>query len=138
MPVYALTVAKIGSKLKPTTVSPDDTPEGPPPLIFVVTPPTVKLSAKYASLDELASLFQRSTLQRPVIDQTGLTGRFDFDLEFTIDETLFGGALGKAPDDATKPTLFAAVQEQLGLKLEATRGPVSTFVIDHADKASEN
>ncbi len=138
MPVYALTVAKGRSKLKPSTVLPDATPEGPPALVFVVTPSSVKLTAQYASLEELASLFQRSTLERPVIDQTGLTGRYDFELEFTPDETLFGGALGKAPDDATKPGFFAAIQEQLGLKLEVTRGPVSTIVIDHAERASEN
>jgi uncharacterized protein (TIGR03435 family) len=89
-------------------------------------------------MDEFASLLQRSALERPVVDQTGLTSRYDFDLEFAIDETLFGGALGKGPDDPAKPSLFAALQEQLGLKLEATRGPVSVLVIDHAERASEN
>ena len=53
MRIYALTIAKDGPKLKPSTVSPDATPEGPPPLIFVISP------------------------------QTGLTARYDFDLEFT-------------------------------------------------------
>jgi uncharacterized protein (TIGR03435 family) len=138
MPIYALRVAKGGSKLKESTVSPDATPEGPPALIFVVTPPNLSLPARYASMAELASVFQRATLERPVVDETGLTGRYDFDLEFSIDETLFGGALGKAPENPTKPGLFAALQEQLGLKLEATRGPVSAVVIDHAEPASDN
>jgi uncharacterized protein (TIGR03435 family) len=138
MSIYALTLAKGGSKLKESSVSPDATPEGPPALIFVVTPPVVRLPARYASMAELASVFQRSTLERPVVDQTGLKGRYDFDLEFSIDETVFGGALGKGSDDPTKPGLFAAIQEQLGLKLEATRGPVSALVIDHAERASEN
>lgn len=138
MSIYALTVAKRGSKLKESTVSPDAAPEGPPALIFVVSPPVIRLPARYASMAELASVFQRATLERPVVDQTGLAGRYDFDLEFSIDETLFGGALGKGPDDPTKPGLFAAIQEQLGLKLEATRGAVSALVIDHAERASEN
>jgi uncharacterized protein (TIGR03435 family) len=138
MSVYALTVAKGGSKLKASTVSPDATPEGPPALAFVVTPAALRLPARYASMDEFASLLQRSALERPVVDQTGLTGRYDFDLEFAVDETLFGGALGKGLDNPTAPGLFAALQEQLGLKLEATRGPVSAIVIDHAERASEN
>jgi uncharacterized protein (TIGR03435 family) len=138
MSVYALTVAKGGSKLKVSTVSPDATPEGPPALAFVVTPGTLRLPARYASMDEFASLLQRGALGRPVVDQTGLTGRYDFDLECAIDETLFDGALGNGPDNPTAPGLFAALQEQLGLKLEATRGPVSAIVIDHAEPASEN
>jgi len=137
MPIYALTVAKGGSKVKVSTISPDATPEGPPALAFVVSS-VMRLPARYASMDEFASLLQRSALERPVVDQTGLTGRYDFDLEFTVDETLFGGALGNGPDNPTAPGLFAALQEQLGLKLEATRGPVSTIVIDHAEQASEN
>jgi uncharacterized protein (TIGR03435 family) len=138
MPVYALTAAKGGSKLKESTVSPDAVPEGPPALVFVVTPGVLRLNARYASMDEFASLLQRSALERPVVDETGLSGRYDFDLEFAIDETLFGGALGKGSDDSTKPGLFAALQEQLGLKLAATRGPVAVLVIDHAELPSEN
>jgi uncharacterized protein (TIGR03435 family) len=138
MPVYALAVAKGGSKLKVSTVSPDATPEGPPAMAFVVSPGVLRLPARYASMDEFASLLQRSALERPVVDQTGLTGRYDFDLECAIDETLFGGALGKGPDNPTAPGLFAALREQLGLKLEARRGPVSAIVIDRAERASEN
>jgi len=51
---------------------------------------------------------------------------------------MFGGALGKGSDDAAMPGFFPALQQQLGLKLEATRGPVSTLVIDRAERASEN
>ena len=138
MSIYALTIAKGGSKLKESTVFPDSLPEGPSPLIFVVSPQSLKLPARYATMAELASVFQRATLERPVVDQAGLTGRYDFDLEFAIDETLFGGALGKGSDNPANPPLFAAIREQLGLKLEATRGPVSTLVIDRAERASEN
>lgn len=138
MSVYALTVAKGGTKFKASTVQPDATPEGPPALVFVVALPLLRLSARYASMDELASLFQRAALERPVVDRTGLTGRYDFDLAFAVDETLFGGALGKGSDDAKMPGFFPALQEQLGLKLDATRGPVSALVIDRAERASEN
>lgn len=138
MSMYALTVAKGGAKLKESTLAPDATPEGPPPLIFVVSPPTVKLPARYASMNEFASVLQRATLERPVVDRTALAGRYDFDLEFAIDETIWGGALGKGSDDAGKPGLFTAIQQQLGLKLQATRGPVPVLVIDHAERPSEN
>jgi uncharacterized protein (TIGR03435 family) len=138
--IYALTVAKNGSKLKESTVSPDELPQGPPPLIFVVSPQSVHLPGRDASMGELASVFQRSALDRPVIDQTGLPGRYDFDLEFTPDETVFGGALGKGgnADDSVKPGLFTALQDQLGLKLESTRGPVDVLVIDHIEEPSPN
>ena len=136
--IYALTVAKGGSKLKASTISPDASPEGPPPLVFVVTLPTLHMSARYATMGEFASVLQRAALDRPVVDQTGLTGRYDFDLDFAADETLFDGALGKAPDDVGKPGLFAAVQEQLGLKIEPTKGPVETLVIDGVERPSGN
>jgi uncharacterized protein (TIGR03435 family) len=140
LPVYALTIAKNGSKLKETELSPDAFPEGPPPLIFVVSPQLVRLPARYATMADLASVMQRAALDRPVIDQTGLSGRYDFSLEWTPDETQFGGALGHPPntDSSAKPDLFAALQQQLGLRLEATKGPVETLIIDQAERPSAN
>jgi uncharacterized protein (TIGR03435 family) len=61
-------------------------------------------------------------VDRPVIDQTGLTGRYKVDLEWTVDS------------DGSSPGIFSAVQEQLGLKLEPRKGPIDTLVIDHAEK----
>jgi uncharacterized protein (TIGR03435 family) len=136
--IYALTVAKSGPKLKASTMSPDALPEGPPPLIFVVSPQLVRLPGRYASTGELASVMQRAALDHPVVDWTGLSGRYDFDLEWAPEETQFGGALGKGPDESTKPGLFAALQEQLGLKLEATKGPVEVLVIDRVKRPLEN
>ena len=134
--IYALTVAKNGSKLKEGT----EPPEGPPPLIFVVSPQSLHLPGRNATMAELASVFQRAALDRPVTDKTGLSGRYDFDLEFTPDETQFGGAFAKRAntDDSAKPGLFAAMQEQLGLRLEATRGPVEALVVDHVERPSAN
>jgi uncharacterized protein (TIGR03435 family) len=73
-----------------------------------------------------------------VVNRTGLTGRYDFDLEWAPDETQFGGEVPVAPADAPSPPLFIAIQEQLGLKLEATRGPVSALIVDSAEQPSAN
>ncbi|HVO97730.1 MAG TPA: TIGR03435 family protein [Bryobacteraceae bacterium] len=137
MPVYALTVARTGPKFKE---SPDiePPPEGFPALAFVIAPPVVRLPARHATMGEIASVLQRAALNRPVVDQTGLTARYDFDLEFTPDDSLFGGMLHFEPADDAKPGLLAALQEQLGMKLEATRGPVDVFVIDQVSRPTEN
>jgi uncharacterized protein (TIGR03435 family) len=135
---YALTTAKGAPKLKESTESTDASPQGPPPLIFVVSPQLVRLPGRNATMSELVSVLQRVALDHPVLDRTGLTARYDFDLEFTPDDTVFGGTLGNGGDDSTKPGLFAAIQQQLGLRLEATRGLVEVLVIDHVERPSEN
>lgn len=137
LPVYKLTVAKGGSKLTESTASPDATPEGPPPLVFRLSPTVVRLPARYATVSELASILQRSPLDRPVVDQTGLSGRYDFDLEFAPDERLWGGLLPR-PENTDKPDLFEAIQEQLGLRLEAATGSVDALVIDKIELPSAN
>ena len=85
-------------------------------------------------------------LARTVIDKTGLTGNYDFTLNWTPDESMrnfMGGpgggpANGDAPPDAGGPSLFTALEEQLGLKLESQKGTVDVIVIDHIDAPSEN
>lgn len=136
--VYAITVAKNGPKLKPTALDPNATPDGPPLLAFVLSPEVVRLPAKYTTVAEMASVMQRAVFDRPVIDRTGLTGRYDFDLEFTPDESMFGGLGMKGTAESTKPDLFTAMQEQLGLKLEASRGTIDTVVIDRVDRPADN
>jgi len=73
--------------------------------------------------------------ERPVIDKTGLTGLFDFYLEWNRAATLDKAATSADPDN---PSLFTALQDQLGLKLTPEKGPVEILVIDHAEKPSEN
>jgi uncharacterized protein (TIGR03435 family) len=137
--IFQLEVAKTGAKigsdggLKPSTAPPDQ----PPALISMVYPKHVLLPARNATMAEFASLLQRAVLDRPVVDMTGLPGRYDFDLQWAPDETQFGGDL-PAPAEATSAPLFTAVQEQLGLRLLATRGPVSALVVDTADRPSAN
>ena len=70
-------------------------------------------------------------LDRPVVDQTGLTGHYDFAFRYTADEV-------HATDPNAPPGLFTAVQEQLGLKLEAKKGPVEVLVVDHMERPSAN
>jgi uncharacterized protein (TIGR03435 family) len=107
-------------------------------LIFVVSPLLVRLPGRNATMADLASVLQRAALDQPVLDQTGLSARYDFDLEFTPDETVFGGSLGRGADDAAKPGLLAAISQQLGLRLAATRGSVEALVIDRVARPSEN
>ena len=133
--IYVLEVAKNGPKLNATAASPDDpTVVGP----GVVYPQRVVLPGRNASMVSFVSLLQRAILDRPVVDNTGLSGKYDFDLEWAPDETQFGGDLLPATGAATSPPLFEAIQEQLGLKLEATKGPVDALVVDTAERPTAN
>lgn len=74
-----------------------------------------------------------SSLNRLVVDRTGLEGTFDVNLKFTPEYIPAVGP-GMPPIDANGPSIFTAVQEQLGLKLEAQRGPVEVLVIDRVEQ----
>ena len=89
-------------------------------------------------MGELAWVMQRSAVDRPVVDKTGISGRYDFELEWTPDETQFGGNVPTGNPEAPKPDLFSAMQQQLGLRLEATRGPIEALVIDWAERPTAN
>jgi uncharacterized protein (TIGR03435 family) len=78
--------------------------------------------------------FLSEALDRIVINKTGLTGAFDFHLEWTPQR----GSSTLQPDDSGAPSIFTALQEQLGLKLAAGKGPVEFVVIDRAEKPSGN
>jgi uncharacterized protein (TIGR03435 family) len=93
-----------------------------------------------ASMAQLVQMLSQSTAL-PVIDKTGLTGYYDFNLKFQPEAGLntspFGPPLPGAPQVAVDPdaaNIFTAVQEQLGLKLESVRGPVEVIVIDRIEK----
>jgi uncharacterized protein (TIGR03435 family) len=83
-------------------------------------------------------VLQRAILDRPVVDHTGLLSRYDFELEWTPDESEFGGQLPLGQPDSGKPGFFTAMQQQLGLRIEATRGLIDTLVIDRLDRPSDN
>jgi uncharacterized protein (TIGR03435 family) len=132
--IYELQVAENGPKLKTSTARPDD----PPGLISAVYPQRIVMPARNVTMSDLARLMQRAILDRPVVDKTGLTGRYDFDLEWAPDETQFGGEVPPASAEAQAAPLFSAIQQQLGLRLEATRGPVQALVVDRAERPSAN
>lgn len=97
-------------------------------------PMGVRLAAGGVTMAQVAqTLSQR--VNRVVVDRTGLTGLYEFDLEFTPDQAPPPGALtGQAPPfDPNGPSVFTALQEQLGLKLDAQRGPVEMLVIDSVE-----
>jgi len=132
--VYAITVGKTGSKLTPA----DSNAGGNPSLFFRGLG---VLPAKNATMSEFAGVMQGAVLDRPVVDQTGLTGRFDFTLSWAPDETQFGGLGARVPppgEGETRPNLFTAMQDQLGLKMETAKAPVDVLVIDRVEKPSEN
>jgi uncharacterized protein (TIGR03435 family) len=135
--VYAIVVGKTGSKL---TKSEGD-PNGLPGLFFRGLG---ALNARNATMTDFAGVMQSAVLDRPVVDQTELPGRYDFKLNWTPDENQFGG-LGMRPpapadnaDPAANPDLFTAIQEQLGLRLKPAKEPVDVLVIDRVEKPSAN
>jgi uncharacterized protein (TIGR03435 family) len=132
--VYAITVGKTGPKLTKSA--------GDPNGLYGAGGPPGAFSARNANMGDFAEVMQSTMLDRPVVDQTGLSGRFDFQLKFTPDETQYAGSGMRPPppaDDATAPPdLFTAMQEQLGLKLQATKASVDVIVIDRVSKPSAN
>ena len=140
--VYAIVVGKNGPKLTKS----EGNPNAPPSLFFRGLG---LLPARNASMAEFADVMQSAVLDKPVLDQTGLKGKFDFTLTWLPDEFQFAG-LGvrvPPPGDArvtigpggtSSPDLFTAFQEQLGLKLESTKAPAEVFVVDRVEKPSEN
>ena len=103
-------------------------------------PNSVRLPAKDATMTDLASVMQRAVVGRPVVDNTGLTGRYDLELDFLPDDSQFDGALRltASAGEPAKPGLFAALQEQLGLRLAAAKSPVNVLVLDRVELPSAN
>jgi uncharacterized protein (TIGR03435 family) len=91
------------------------------------------------TIDSLGSALSRVT-SRIVVNRTGLTGTFNLDLQWTDLTVLLSptGSPADPPPPGDGPSFFTALQEQLGLKLESTKGPVDVLVIDHAEKPTEN
>jgi len=133
--VYAIQVGKNGVKL---TQSQGD-PKGLPGLSFGGLG---KMNAFNATMMDFASLLQTAVLDRPVVDQSGLDGHYDFQLNWTPDETQFAGMGVKVPPPSDKPDappdLGTAMLDQLGLKLATTKAPVEVLVIDKVEKPSAN
>ncbi|HEY5382735.1 MAG TPA: TIGR03435 family protein [Acidobacteriaceae bacterium] len=136
--MYDLVVAKGGIKMKAeAAVAPSagaaKGPEAAKPHGMMMMGPG-ELKAQGIPIGSIASNLSY-TVHYTVTDKTGLSGNFDFDLKWTPDDA--GPSSGDASDEP-HVSIFTAVQEQLGLKLQPTKGPVDTLVIDHAEQPSEN
>jgi bla regulator protein blaR1 len=161
--IYALVVArsdgKLGSQLRPSTVDcearvaairagnvhPPNPQSGERPMCGIRSSPAKIVAGTYP-LSQLANAVS-PFVQRKVVDRTGLAGNFDFDLSWTPD--LSQGSPGGRPFsepplvngqvvDLNGPSIFTALQEQLGLKLDSQKDPVDVLVIDHVERPTEN
>lgn len=129
LPVYALVIGKGGDKLKES--SPDD--------LATKTLPTLrmrgrgKLEGHHCSIKEMLSFL--SPLQgRTIVDRTGLSGKYEFTLSWTPNSM----TTDAPAEDESRPSIFTAVQEQLGLKLEVQKAPLNVLVVDHVERPSVN
>ena len=150
LPVYALVVAKDGPKFQ--EAKPGDTysngvkgPDGHAGAGMMFGG-NGTLTGQGVPLVNLVRFLTR-VLGRSVIDKTGLTSKYDFTLKWTEERQapMFKGTEGSQPGtggisapESSGPSIFTAVQEQLGLKLESGKGPVDILIIDHVEKPSEN
>ena len=136
LPAYVIIVGPQGPKMTQNTTNPN----GLPSLLFKGLG---NLPAMNASMADLANVLQAAVLDRPVVDKTGIQGKYDFTLVWTPDEGQFRSMGVNVPpppanDPNAPPGLFTAIQEQLGLKLESTTAPVDVIVIDRVEKPAAN
>jgi len=126
MPVYDLVVAKGGPKLKEATAEEANDPKLDERLVR-----GGKVEAVGVQLTSLSGAFLKSEVGRAVVDKTGLAGKYDFTLEFVP-------AAKAATDETGGPSIFTALEEQLGLKLEPAKAPMDVVVIDSIEQPAAN
>lgn len=127
MQVYALVAGKNGPKLKPS--APDANPMGR----MQVEGRNYHATRAKATMDDVVQAIVNSFLDRPVVDQTGLTGTYVLDLTYAPDLQK-----NRAEPDPSDISIFTAVQEQLGLRLEPQKASIEVLVIDAVEKPSAN
>jgi bla regulator protein BlaR1 len=138
-PLYALVVAKNGPRLKPALPDPKcPQPDSCPSIVG----PARGFKGRGIELKDIAAILT-AFVDRPVVDRTGIQGRFDIDLPPWSRSPLQSPGPGEldgtepAPDPLN-PTIFDVLQEHLGLKLEAARGPHDLYIVDHVEPPTEN
>jgi len=152
--VYALVVAKPNPHLVESKNQPESTaPEGPGPIqlpkpedlrhgiLVLYKGSSAQMTARQASLDDLARWFAgySEVGRRPVVNQTGLSGLYDFTLRWTRQSLAAAPQAGLSDaSDSNAPPLFTALPDQLGLRLKSTKAPVEVILIDHADHPTDN
>jgi uncharacterized protein (TIGR03435 family) len=151
-PVYFLTAAKSGIKIQklaadacvPVDLQPSATSQSAGTEVCGTetrkkTGRTLSVTVHGVSMRALADGLLSQLAERTVIDKSGLTGLFNIQLQYTPDQEVHPDETGiRKSDDTELPSLFTAVQEQLGLKLTAAKGPVPVFIIDRVEKPSAN
>jgi uncharacterized protein (TIGR03435 family) len=137
LPAYAVKLAKSGAKI----IRSQDDPKGLPGFYFGRAASGTTLTFRNSPMSQVTAVLQ-NFLDKPVVDQSGLAGKYDFTLTFTLDPAqavrLGGAPLPAAGNPDAAPDVFAAFEQQLGLKLESTKAPVDVMVIDKVEKPSEN
>jgi len=134
---FVLTVGKNGQKLTPTQM------KGPLPGLGIRPGAGgITLNMMNATIGDFTSFLQMIVLDRPVVDQTSIKGRYDYQCTFAPDDSQFNGHPPQMPPQASgtesAPGLFDAIQQQLGLKLDAEKTQVDVIAIDHVEKPSAN
>ena len=131
LPIYSLVLAKGGSKLQQVT-PPEGNPRG-----FIEAKALGVDVGHHVTISGLVDMLSRSFfgLDRQVYDETGLTGNYDFTLTFEPPQPTAAGTVSEASD---RPSISTALEGQLGLKLERSKGQVEMLVIDHVERPSEN
>jgi uncharacterized protein (TIGR03435 family) len=159
LPVYELSVTKGGLKKQSATEGncvssdPNAAPLPPAPgqpmrcgsILMMMSPSGGRMQGDKVSVPALVANLS-NLVGRAVIDRTGLTGTLDVHLEFSRDEALAGVPAPAPPggdprpvsSDPNFPSIFVAIQEQLGLKLESAKGPVEVLIVDRVERPSEN
>lgn len=134
---FVLTVGKDGPKLK--AAQPNGNLHG---VGMQPAKTGAMLFANNSPVSAFTNFLQSLVLDRPVVDQTGITGKYDMTVTFTMDDSFFNGhppAFPKPADDVEPaPNLFDAIQQELGLKLTAEKTQVDVLAIDHVEKPSAN
>lgn len=153
MPVYELVVAKGGGKAKLTTPDPNALPApkganyvntfGPHSGLGVTrgAQGVLEMTAKDVFMDNVAQSFQEAVDDlggRTIVNKTGLDGRYDFTLKWTNQQTASAPGADSAAAESEAPSIFTALEEQLGLKLVPAKGMVEVVVIDSIERPSEN
>jgi uncharacterized protein (TIGR03435 family) len=139
LPAYTITVLKTGPKFSASTADPNSS-------LGIgfgrAAGGGMTLTVRNAPFDSVANALQGNLLDKPVVNQTGLTGKYDFSVKFTPDGSQLanaGGIPGAGTTDPDgPPDIFAAFQQQLGLKLESTKTAVDVMVIERIEKPSDN
>jgi uncharacterized protein (TIGR03435 family) len=141
--VYTLVVAKGGVKMQLARPADNATRLAPGRNTMSASPTDFTFTAHGASMDSIARMISMQ-LGSTVIDKTGLTESYDYTLSFAPDESMKAGILtpgsggGAPPPESEGPSIFTALQEQLGLKLVAQKQPVDVIVIDHLEQPTAN